>query len=47
MNTLPLLLRMNKRKNPKSEQIKKQPKRPKTPLVLEPNFSKYLTEKTL
>ena len=40
-----IIVRMNRRKNPKSEQIKKQPKRPKTPLVLEPNFSKYLTEK--
>jgi len=36
---------MNKRKNRKSEQIKKQPKRPKIPLVLEPNFTKFLTEK--
>ena len=29
----------------KSEQIKKQSKRLKTPLMVEPNFSKYLTEK--
>ena len=36
---------MNKKNIPKSEQIKKQPKRLKTPLMVEPNFSKYLTEK--
>ena len=36
---------MNKKSISKSEQIKKQPKRLKTPLMVEPNFSKYLTEK--
>ena len=40
-----IFLGMSKKIIQKSEQIKKQSKRLKTPLMVEPNFSKYLTEK--